>query len=187
MKEAKDLQSKWDFVLDSIKTKNPDLYDVIVDNYGEALKTYSNPIVDSRIEALESKIKELEGSRNDSQKQASEEHFVSSVKQFIQKTDPTVKGLGLEVDWNEVAQVAGGNPENIEKAFYLLHGGKLSSLYQSKMKLNQVKAKNNNVTKSTGVSGMKTAKTGKTDLFSQLKGKSINEIANSINSGRVTF
>jgi hypothetical protein len=187
LREVRESKDKWDFVLESIKANDSGLYNAIAQKYGEVIRQYSNPIVDRRIEQLEAKISELESTGKEKVQQASEGQFVSAVNGFAAKIGPSVSKLGLEVSWEQVAQVAGGNSANIESAFYMIYGSKISSLYESKVKLEKVQKKIKVIPKTTGVGNMRPAKSAGNSVAELMKGRSLNEIANSINSGRIVI
>jgi len=128
------IKQQWDFVLDAIKTDDPDLYDQIQDKYQSTAKFFKNPVVDSEIQKLRKELLDLKAQTQEKETFDTLKNFDSEMNTVKDKYK-SVSIIGLKPDWGKVKTKWAETGKSVESVFLEMYGADMNKLYQSKLKL----------------------------------------------------
>jgi chemotaxis protein histidine kinase CheA len=136
-----DAIQKWNYFMENLERTDNDAYVDLKQRFDSTVSTFDNPIVNQQISQLKQEIAMLRQQTMQGAGQQQADAFNRRFKEFHDSMNVFSGDLGNSVDWNRVYQMAGGNPDAIEPAFYASYGPAIRGLYESKKKMQALQGK----------------------------------------------
>lgn len=187
--ESIETYKKFDIAIDLLKEDgNEEVLAVLAQYMSKASRLSSNPVVDSKVQSLQSKIEAMENELKGQKHQARLSAFYSEMSELKKsETGKRLESIGLKIDEDAIKKVwASSNDLTARQALQAVHGEQIAHLVASKNKVatSQELKKLQNKVKTVGSSRAPSRNgVGKLDISKM----SQNQILDAVRNGSYNF
>jgi len=164
LSELVNTKNKWDFYLGNLERSNPDLFDQVTSGFNEVESQFSNPLINSQMEAMNETVAALQKQVQDREQDIIRNQYNSDLVSSKEKWGETFKKVNLNFNEEAIKEAYINGAKTVNDAVIQVHGADMIKLLNSKNKVGETKAK---------VQGKKSAPTsGKSKAIAAKKVKS---------------